>query len=253
MRLQKRFLGMVCALGGMGACAARAAEDAQEMSMSLTQIIQTGGWLMYVLGAMSVVGVAMIVYFVVVLRREQVVPREFIKDLHQMLKYGRLAEAERACEKNRSAVAAIATSAIQYVSRSEEMDPMLLKEIMEGEGSRQATMIQNQIQYLLDLAVISPMVGLLGTVMGMLQAFNAVALDIAKAKPMVLASGVSQALITTAAGLFVGIPAMMFYAYFRGRSSKLVSSLEAVSADLLTQLVHEEEARKKEQRAEEKA
>jgi biopolymer transport protein ExbB len=73
--------------------------------------------------------------------------------------------------------------------------------------------------------------------MGMLKAFNVVALDIAKAKPMLLAAGVSQALITTAAGLIVGIPAMMAYAYFRGRTSKLLSNLETASADLLTLLI----------------
>ena len=76
--------------------------------------------------------------------------------------------------------------------------------------------------------------------MGMLRAFNAVALDIAKAKPMILAAGVSQALITTAAGLLVGIPAMIFYSYFRGRSSRLIASLEAVSADLLGELLEAE-------------
>jgi biopolymer transport protein ExbB len=106
-------------------------------------------------------------------------------------------------------------------------DPGLLREIVEGEGGRQATIIQNQTQYLLDIAVIAPMVGLLGTVMGMLKAFNAVALDLAKAKPMLLAGGVSQALITTVAGLIVAIPAMMAYAYFRGRTSRIVSDLES--------------------------
>ena len=127
-------------------------------------------------------------------------------------------------------------TAIESRRNTEEIDPGLLKDIIEGEGGRQATLIQNQIQYLQDIAVIAPMIGLLGTVLGMLTAFNAVALDIAKAKPMVLAAGVSQALITTAAGLIVGIPAMMAYAFFRGRSSKLISGLETASADLLTVL-----------------
>jgi len=250
MHRQRHLRNIVWAIAGglPGLClAGEESATMAETSMSLMQIIQTGGWLMYVLGVMSVIGLAMVMYFLVVLRRGQVIPREFTKDLHQMLKAGRIGEAQRACEKNRSAVAAIATVALNYVSRTDQLDPILLKEIIEGEGSRQATLIQNQIQYLLDLAVISPMVGLLGTVMGMLQAFNAVALDIAKAKPMVLAHGVSQALITTAAGLMVGIPAMIFYAYFRGSSSKLISALEAVSADLLILIVQEEEGHKKEE------
>lgn len=223
------------------------AEEAAGTGMSLSQVIETGGWLMYVLGVMSVIGLAMVLYFLVVLRREQVIPREFTKDIFHMIRAARFEEARHVCDKNASAVSAIASVALDHMHRTGHMDPGMLREMMEGEGSRQATLLQNQTQYLLDLAVVSPMVGLLGTVMGMLQAFNAVALDIAKAKPMVLAAGVSQALVTTAAGLIVGIPAMVFYAYFRGRSSKLVSQLEGVSADLLNTLV--EAARKQEQAA----
>jgi biopolymer transport protein ExbB len=125
-------------------------------------------------------------------------------------------------------------SAMEYVRRSDGIDPLLLKDVMEGEGGRQAEGMQGQTQYLLDIAVISPMIGLLGTVFGMLRAFSSMALDIANAKPVVLAMGVSQALITTAFGLIVGIPAMMFYAFLRRRAAKMVSHLEFCSTDLLT-------------------
>lgn len=205
--------------------------------MTMKQIIETGGVPMYILGAMSVVGVALTLYFLMVLRENQVMPRKFVGEIRHLLAAGRLDDAFKACARNRSAVSEVAMTAIEYSRHSEETDPGLLKDIIEGEGGRQATLIQNQIQYLQDIAVIAPMIGLLGTVLGMLTAFNAVALDIAKAKPMVLAAGVSQALITTAAGLIVGIPAMMAYAFFRGRSSKLISGLETASADLLTALV----------------
>jgi biopolymer transport protein ExbB len=113
----------------------------------------------------------------------------------------------------------------------------MLKEMIEDEGSRQAIAVQGQSQYLMDVAVIAPMVGLLGTVFGMIKAFNVVSLDLAKAKPMLLAAGVAEALITTAAGLIIGIPAMAFYAYFRGRSTRLVSRLESVSTEVLTLLL----------------
>lgn len=215
-----------------------AAASAPE-SMTLSQIIETGGWLMYVLGAMSFAGVALVIYFFIVLRREQVVPRRFLSEVRALLAEGRAAEAQQACRRSGSAMAAVLDAALDYVLRSKRPDPGLLREIVEGEGSRQATVMQNQTQYLLDIAVIAPMVGLLGTVMGMLRAFNTVALDLAKAKPMLLAGGVSQALITTVAGLLVAIPAMMAYAYFRGRTSRLVSDLEKQTADLMTVLVKE--------------
>lgn len=210
-----------------------------QSSMSLRQIIETGGWPMYVLGVMSVVGVALVLYYLIVLRQNQVMPARLLTQLRQALSAGQVDEAREVCAKNRSALSAVTLSAINYaVGDDYHPDPGLLKEVIEGEGSRQATIVQNQIQYLQDIAVIAPMIGLLGTVMGMLKAFNAVASDLAKATPMVLAHGVSQALITTAAGLIVGIPAMIAYAYFRGRASSLLAGLEAASAELLTLLVH---------------
>jgi biopolymer transport protein ExbB len=131
----------------------------------------------------------------------------------------------------------VAISAIDYARDVPGTDPVLLKDVVEGEGTRQAEVIQGQTQFLLDIAAIAPMVGLLGTVFGMLRAFSSVALDLASAKPVNLAAGVSQALITTAFGLIIGIPAMAFYAYFRRRAARLVSRLELAGADVLTALL----------------
>ena len=211
--------------------------DPLQGGMSLRQIIETGGWPMYVLGVMSVFGMALVFYYFLVLRQNQVMPAKLLASLRRYLPADQLDHAKEACEKKRSAMSSVSLSAIDYARGVDCPDPALLRDIIEGEGSRQATIIQNQIQYLQDIAVIAPMIGLLGTVMGMLKAFNAVASDLAKATPMVLAHGVSQALITTAAGLIVGIPAMMAYAYFRGRSAKLLAGLEAASTELLTLLV----------------
>lgn len=251
MSVMKSFIRTMVAAGLFGAARGQAQTDelaevmaavspmAEAQSMNLRQIIEAGGWLMYVLGAMSVAGVALVVYFLLVLRREQVLPRRFIENVRSLIREGRVVEASHACRSDSSAVASILGAALDYVLRSNKPDAGLLREIVEGEGGRQATLIQNQTQYLLDIAVIAPMVGLLGTVMGMLTAFNTVALDLAKAKPMLLAQGVSQALITTVAGLLVAIPAMMAYAYFRGRTSSLISDLEKNSADLLTLIIKE--------------
>lgn len=230
--------GLLVLLAAAAAACAQEPGAAEDAGMTLGEVVATGGWPMWVLGAMSVAALAFVIYFAAVFRQEAVVPRELVHDLHDALEAGRPEEAQRACVRSRSALGAIAGVALAYLRRTERPDPGLLREIIEGEGGRQAALMQNQTQYLLDIAVIAPMVGLLGTVIGMLRAFSAVALDIAKAKPMVLAGGVSQALITTAAGLIVGIPAMAFYAFFRGRTSRLTSTLEAHAADLLTALLH---------------
>ena len=210
----------------------------QQNSMTVQQILQTGGWPMYVLGLMSILGVALVVYFTTSLRPGQITPHGFTTDLRNMILENRMDDALHASRKNGSPIGEIARSALEYTQREDEPDAELLRDVIEGEGNRQAVTIQNKIQYLLDIAVIAPMVGLLGTVMGMLVAFNSIAQDVARAKPVELAHGVSQALITTAAGLMVGIPAMMAYAYFRGRATRLISNLEATSAHFLTLLGH---------------
>lgn len=230
------WVGVVMALMGSVQAAEVGGGEPLAESMTLMEIVQTGGWIMYVLGAMSIIGLALVVYFVVVLRPERVAPKSFVLEMRRLLATGEYDQARLVCRNQPSPAAAVALAALDYQDRVTTADPGMLKEIIEGEGSRQAADIQQQTTYLLDIGVIAPMVGLLGTVLGMLTAFNAVALDLARARPIYLAAGVSQALVTTAAGLLVGIPAMIFYAYFRGRAGKLIARLEAVAADLLTEL-----------------
>jgi len=216
---------------------AATSETALAKSMSFVEVFRKGGLLMYPISVMSFIGVTLIMYFLMVLRAEQIVPGAWFEELRDDLSKRKLGEARILCNRKPSPISAVALAALDYVEDTGHPDSSLLKEIMEGEGIRQATRLQNQVQYLQDIAVITPMFGLLGTVVGMVQAFNSVALDLAKAKPMLLAAGVSLALITTAAGLIVAIPAMIAYSYFRNRTSSLVGRLETASADLLTQLV----------------
>ena len=118
-----------------------------------------------------------------------------------------------------------------------QCDVALLRGAAEAEGARQADAIQGQTEFLLDVATIAPLLGLLGTVLGMLTAFGSVASDIASAKPVVLAAGVSQAIVTTVFGLVVAIPSMMFYAWFRRRASRQIANLEAASSEIMTAII----------------
>lgn len=209
---------------------------AETETLSLGEIIRRGGPLMYVLGALSILALALIIYYIITLRESQVAPPLIHKDVQARLRAGTLPEARAACAYKSCALSEVVLAALDCVE-SGEATPETLKDVVEGEGSRQAAAMQSQIQYLLDVAVIAPMVGLLGTVFGMIGAFNVVALDLAKARPMLLAAGVAEALITTAGGLIVGIPAMAFYAFFRGRVSRLVSHLESCTTDLMPPLL----------------
>ncbi len=190
-----------------------------------------------VLGVMSVGTLALILYFSVVLRKGQIVPEPLRSELIEKVQAGNLADAARLCSFRRGPLTAVVQSALNHMESVPDGDPMLLRDVVEAEGARQSEQIQGQTQYLMDIAVVSPMIGLLGTVFGMMIAFNAVSDQIAVVRPTALVAGVNKAMLTTAFGLIVGIPAMMFYAYFRRLSSKLVALLEGASAELFTALL----------------
>ncbi len=110
--------------------------------------------------------------------------------------------------------------------------PMALKRLQQAkdlaaEGARIAQRAQAAVDYLADIAAIAPLVGLLGTVLGMFRAFGGIASDVAQgAKPVVLAQGVSQAIVTTIFGLAIAIPALVAYACFRRRAARRIAELE---------------------------
>jgi biopolymer transport protein ExbB len=192
---------------------------------------------MYPIAALSVLALALVIYFSIVLRREQLIPSRFITGLQGMLREGKLSEARASCHVNTSAIAAVMESALDYAVRhGGKTESGLLREIVQGEGTRQATLLQNQTTYLNDIGVLAPMLGLLGTVWGMLQAFNVVALDMARAKPLDLASGISLAMITTVGGLVVAIPSMGAYFFFRNRAARLIADLEVTASRLLQEI-----------------
>ena len=110
--------------------------------------------------------------------------------------------------------------------------PLALKRIRaakdpEAEGGRIADRMMSAVDWLADIAAIAPLVGLLGTVLGMFQAFGGIASDVsAGAKPVVLAQGVSQAIVTTIFGLAVAIPSLVAHAFFRRRAQRRIAEIE---------------------------
>ena len=222
--------------------AAVAASDAPEKKsavnflLSPTEILEKGGWPMLLLGVISLIGIALILYFFLVLRMRNITPPRFLSDIESMISSGRMNDARKACLRNKSPAAAVTLAAIDYVEREPNPDAHILIENIESEGSRQATAITNNLRYLADIAHIAPMIGLLGTVLGMFTAFSGMGMGDVQATPEILAKGVGKALMTTAAGLIVGIPALIFYSYFRNKAHRLLANLEIVGTDLLNLL-----------------
>jgi biopolymer transport protein ExbB len=201
--------------------------------MSFGEAWRYGGNIMWVLAAMSVFGLAMVIYLAGVLREAQIAPKKLQRQIIDGIRKGDLANVRSFCEASRAPLASVVLAAIDYMRQATHAECNLMREAIEAEGTRQTDAMHGQVQILLDISVIAPMLGLLGTVLGMLKAFGSVAQDVASAKPVVLAAGVSQAIITTIFGLIVAIFAMVAYAYFRRRATRCTALLET-SATALT-------------------
>ncbi|MEP6685236.1 MAG: MotA/TolQ/ExbB proton channel family protein, partial [Verrucomicrobiota bacterium] len=134
------------------------------------------------------------------------------------------------------AIARVVQKTLDFSTKNPGADLQQIREIAETEGTRVAASLNNRVTYLADIGTIAPLLGLLGTVFGIIRSFGALGADLGTARYAQLSHGISEALINTAAGLSIGIPAMIFYAFFRGRVQKLISELEAACAHILASL-----------------
>lgn len=203
---------------------------------SLLDVLQSGGLVMYPLAALSVVALMLILVYLVTLRRSSVVSARYMQTADTMIKKKDLSALLAVSERHSEAVAGVMEKALHFLENNPGATALEAREIAEAEGIRLAGMWNQRISYLADVGAIAPMLGLFGTVLGMIKSFSVVASDIVASRPMMLAGGVAEALVTTAAGLFIGIPAMAAYAFFRGRVQGMISDLEAASTILMAQL-----------------
>jgi biopolymer transport protein ExbB len=203
---------------------------------SLWQVIVSGGPVMIPLGILSVIAVMLVLVYLFTLRRGAVVTKRYMTTADALLRkrdyLGLLAISNR----HREAVARIMQRTLDFITQHPQATFTEAREIAETEGTRQAAVLNQRIAYLADIGTIAPMLGLFGTVLGMIKSFSVVASDIVASRPMMLAEGVSEALVTTAAGLVIGIPCMAAYAFFRGRVQALIAELEAASTQLVALL-----------------
>ena len=217
------------------------AQEAGKKMVPLSKILQDGGWPMIVLGVLSVFAVFMVIYFFCTLRLNIVIPLNFRIEAEDMATNRDIETLHAICKGNQSAGAQIIGAVTRLLLENPKSEYLIIRDVIEDEGSRQANALWQKIQYLMDVAVVAPMVGLLGTVVGMIQAFVGLQEDFGAAKPIALANGVSKALVTTAGGLIIGIIAMLFYSYFRGHVNALITQLEDRCSHILYQFIFEEQ------------
>lgn len=198
---------------------------------NLWRAMQEGGVLMYPIALCSVVMVAFVFERLVALRRGRVIPRPFITRLLEQIGQGQLdrRQALALCQENRSVVAQVCAGAIRKWGRpAVEVEQALL-----DAGERATYGLRAHLRVFNAVATVAPLLGLLGTVFGMIQAFNTVAASDALGRPELLASGVAQALLTTAFGLSVAIPALLLYYVFVARVDRLIIEIDAYGEELV--------------------
>ena len=207
------------------------AQSEQATSISLNSVLLKGGWIMAIIGALSIVAIALTVFYILSFRASVVMPSRFLIQAEDFATDKNVEALRDHCKKNECPVSRIIAAGF---SKDNELTRESIREAMEDEGARQGAILWQRLQYLMDVAVISPMVGLLGTVWGMMLSFSGIesGADFAK-KAETMASGVAQAMYTTFGGLIVGIFAMAIYGIFRGHLNNLTGKMEAACVTVL--------------------
>lgn len=183
--------------------------------------IEAGGWLMIPILLCSVIAVAIIVERFWSLQAKKIAPLNLVAQVWQWYKAKSLDENRIDALSSNSPLGRILASGLMNRNHPREV----MKESIEDTGRQVVHELERFLNTLGTIAAITPLLGLLGTVIGMIKVFTAI-MSHGVGNPSVLAGGISEALITTAAGLFVAIPTLIFYRYFRGKVDSLVLKME---------------------------
>lgn len=197
--------------------------------LTLLMMIEQGGAILWVIMGLGFVAFVLSLYLLLTLTPRREAPRLLIKRAHGQISGGELRAAYQMCSERDELLANVLAAGLKMAGH----DRYVIQEAMESEGERGAAALWQRIAYLNNIATLAPLLGLLGTVWGMMQAFSAIAFDTAQVKGLSMAASVAQAMITTAAGLVLAIPAMAVYFYLRGRVMKIVATVEAQSAEFV--------------------
>ena len=203
----------------------------------LYEFMALGGVLMAPILASSFVGMVVFVERILTLQTSRVVPADFLALIRRKVRERRAEEALALCEGNPSPVSAVAASGLRRAG----MPRQAIKEAFEEVGRLEVIQLGRFVEVMGTIAAITPLMGLLGTVTGMIGVFRTVVDKVgegaAQVNPGSLASGIWEALLTTAAGLAVAIPVYVGYKYLLARVDRLATEMEEASLDLIDQLV----------------
>lgn len=218
-----------------GAEAASSAAENVASGWGLLVFFDKGGPLMWALLFLSVVALMVFLVCLWTTRQGAVLPQRMVLAVESLIRRKDYAALMSLCERDGSSFALTVHVIVLFLQRNPRASIEEVREVAGAEGSRQANMLTRQINWLSDIAAIAPMIGLLGTVIGMMKTFMEVAAgNFEGVKQMQMASGISEAMITTAGGLALAIPSTLAYVFFRSRLQKRITDMEVAVTHILS-------------------
>jgi biopolymer transport protein ExbB len=209
-----------------------AAENvAEPQGKNLFSKFRDGGLLMVPILACSFILLVFAFERAISLRRGRIIPAPFVKRFLHQLREGKLDRdaALELCEESRSTTSDVFAAALRKWGRPEvEVEQAFL-----DAGERAAVSMRRYLRLFSTISTLSPLLGLLGTVFGMIRIFEEISTSDAMGRAEMLAGGISEAMLTTAGGLSVAIPAMIFYSYFASRVDRLVTEIDRLGQEVV--------------------
>ena len=196
-------------------------------SGTLWDIIVSGGVVMIFLAALSIAALAIVIYHFRSVVPEKLTPADFTENLLFLLEKKEYEKAVSVCRQQENLISAIALKGLQKMSKTKAV----VEEAVQYEGKARIESLWQNLTYLGDIGVIAPLLGLLGTILGIIEAFGY--FRTGSIAPQVLTGGLAKAMVNTVFGLMIAVPCLIFYAYFRGRLSLITTNAERVSSEII--------------------
>ena len=211
---------------------APAAPVSQEMNFSLIEMATKGGWLMIVLLILSIMAIYIFGNKWWLIRKAGKIDKNFMKDIHDMIHEGKIKSAIALCQKYDSPVARLVEKGIERIGRPLQD----IQTAVENMGNVEVARLEKGLPMLATIAGGAPMIGLHGTVSGMIQAFFRMSTAGNNIDITLLSGGIYEAMVTTVGGLFVGIIAYFGYNFLTSQISNLVFKMESTTIEFIDML-----------------
>jgi biopolymer transport protein ExbB len=203
-------------------------------SLGILSFIEKGGFMMYPILFCSILVLGIGMERAYNLRRKNIIDADFLEKIRSYWNWNDIQLGLQLCASHDTSLSRILKiGLLRFGGQLDEIERAI-----EGAGQHESSLLNSNLRTLGAIANLTPMMGLLGTVFGMIKAFNVISQS-GTGNPGLVASGISEALITTAAGMMVGIPALALYHYFRAKIDRYVFEMEEISFQLVEELSYE--------------